>query len=195
MLDVTGGKLITNAIVVIQGDRITMVNPASPPAGARTIDLGDVTLLPGLIDLHTHLPSEISATSFIEPVRLTESDFAFNAVANALKTIQAGFTTVRDFGGDVTVALGAGGGARHGHRPARGPVALPPRHHRRPLRRRPGSRPAYSSGDPRKAWPTALASRRGGALPDQARSPGHQDLRDCGSAVARRPGRRAAVQL
>jgi len=65
-----------------------------------------VTLLPGFIDLHTHLGGEISATSFTEPVRLTESDRAFNAVANALKTVRAGFTTVRDFGGNVTVALG-----------------------------------------------------------------------------------------
>jgi len=106
MLDVTSGRMLTNAAVVVQGDKITMVNPASPPAGARTIDLGDVTLLPGFIDMHTHLASEISATSFTEAVRFTESDFAFNAAANAQKTLRAGFTTVRDFGGDVTVALG-----------------------------------------------------------------------------------------
>jgi len=106
MLDVTSGRMLSNAVVVVQGDKITAVNPASLPAGARTIDLGDVTLLPGFIDLHTHLGSEISATSFTEPVTLTESDHAFMAAANALKTVRAGFTTVRDFGGDVTVALG-----------------------------------------------------------------------------------------
>jgi imidazolonepropionase-like amidohydrolase len=106
MLDVTSGRMLSNAAIVVQGDRIAAVNPATPPAGARVIDLGDVTLLPGFIDMHTHLSSEISATSFTEPVRLTESDFAFNAAANALKTLRAGFTTVRDFGGDVTVALG-----------------------------------------------------------------------------------------
>ena len=106
MLDVTSGRMLSNAVVVVQGDKITAVNPASLPAGAHTIDLGDVTLLPGFIDLHTHLGSEISATSFTEPVTLTESDHAFMAAANALKTVRAGFTTVRDFGGDVTVALG-----------------------------------------------------------------------------------------
>jgi imidazolonepropionase-like amidohydrolase len=106
MLDVTGGRILANAVVLVHGERIVGVNPANVPAGARTLDLGDVTLLPGFIDLHTHLGGEISATSFIEPVRLTESDRAFNAVANALKTVRAGFTTVRDFGGDVTVALG-----------------------------------------------------------------------------------------
>ena len=106
MLDVSSGRMISNAVVVIQGDRIAAVNPVALPSGARTLELGDVTLLPGFIDLHTHLAGELSATSFIEPVTLTESDRAFTAAANALKTVRAGFTTVRDFGGDVTVALG-----------------------------------------------------------------------------------------
>jgi len=103
---VSSGRMLSNASVVVQGDKIAAVNPASLPPNARTIDLGDVTLLPGFMDLHTHLASEISATSFTEPVTLTESDHAFTAAANALKTARAGFTTVRDFGGDVTVALG-----------------------------------------------------------------------------------------
>lgn len=106
MLDVRSGQMVSNPVVVIEGDKILAVNPASIPAGARTIDLGDVTLLPGFIDLHTHLTSEISATSFIEPVTTTMADAAYSSVANAAKTVQAGFTTVRDFGGDVTVALG-----------------------------------------------------------------------------------------
>ena len=105
MLDVAGGRILGNAVVLVHGERIVGVNPATVPVGTRTVDLGDVTLLPGFIDLHTHLGGEISATSFTEPVRLTESDRAFNAVANARKTVRAGFTTVRDFGGDVTVAL------------------------------------------------------------------------------------------
>jgi imidazolonepropionase-like amidohydrolase len=106
MLDLQAGQIRNNAVVVVQGDRITAVNPATPPSGARVIDLGDVTLAPGFIDLHTHLTGEISAASFIAPVTLTEADFAFNAVGYALKTVRAGFTTVRDFGGDITVALG-----------------------------------------------------------------------------------------
>jgi len=106
MLDVSTGRIHGNTVVLVHGERIVGVNPATVPAGVRTLDLGDVTLLPGFIDLHTHLGGEISATSFTEPVRLTESDRAFNAVANALKTVRAGFTTVRDFGGNVTVALG-----------------------------------------------------------------------------------------
>jgi imidazolonepropionase-like amidohydrolase len=106
MLDVASGRILSNAVVVVQGDRIVSVNPAAVPAGARVLDLGDVTLMPGFIDMHTHLSSEISAASFTDAVRLTDADFAFRAVGHAGKTLRAGFTTVRDFGGDVTVALG-----------------------------------------------------------------------------------------
>jgi imidazolonepropionase-like amidohydrolase len=106
LLDVTSGQMLRNATVVVTGDRITAVNPAAPPSGARVIDLGDVTLLPGFIDAHTHLGGEINANSFIEPVRETNVDAAFKAVRYGRMTVMAGFTTVRDFGGDVTVALG-----------------------------------------------------------------------------------------
>ena len=106
MVDVATGQLVTNPVLVIEGDRITAVSPATPPRSGRTIDLGDVTLLPGFIDLHTHLSLEIGAGSFTGAVTNTTADLAFNASANAIKTVMAGFTTVRDFGGDVTVALG-----------------------------------------------------------------------------------------
>lgn len=105
MLDVASGRMLTNAVVVVRNGRIAAVNPPGAPAG-RAVDLGDVTLLPGFIDLHTHLASEISATSFTDAVTATEADYAYRAVGYARKTLLAGFTTVRDFGGDVTVALG-----------------------------------------------------------------------------------------
>ena len=106
LLDVRTGRMIENASVLVQGARITALNPANPPAHARVIDLGDATLLPGLIDAHTHLSGEIGPNMRLEPVTETAVDAAFKAVKNGRTTILAGFTTVRDFGGEVTVALG-----------------------------------------------------------------------------------------
>jgi imidazolonepropionase-like amidohydrolase len=106
MLDVESGRIIPNARVVVDGERITAVNPASLPAGARVIDLGDVTLLPGFIDTHTHLGGEIGPNMLLVPVQETDVDAAFKAARNGRTTLMAGFTTVRDFGGSATVALG-----------------------------------------------------------------------------------------
>jgi imidazolonepropionase-like amidohydrolase len=106
MLDLMSGQMLRNVSVVVTGDRITAVNPPSLPSGARVMDLGDVTLLPGFIDLHTHLSGEIGATSFVEPVLETSVDAAYKATRHARTTVMAGFTTVRDFGGEITVALG-----------------------------------------------------------------------------------------
>ena len=102
MLDLASGQMVANPVIVIQGNRIVSLGQATVPKDARVVDLGDVTLLPGFIDLHTHLSSEISAASFTAPVTLTMADLAFSAANNARKTALAGFTTVRDFGGDVT---------------------------------------------------------------------------------------------
>ena len=106
MLDLTSGQIVRDVRVVVTGDRITAVNPPSLPSGARVIDLGDVTLLPGFIDLHTHLSGEIGANTFVEPVLETSVDAAYKATRHARTTVMAGFTTVRDFGGEITVALG-----------------------------------------------------------------------------------------
>jgi len=106
MVDVESGRLLQNVRVVVEGDRIQAVNPASLPDGARVVDLGDVTLLPGFIDAHTHLMGEIGPNMRLEPVTTTEVDAAYRAVRHARSTLMAGFTTVRDFGGEVTVALG-----------------------------------------------------------------------------------------
>lgn len=106
MLDVVSGQLLRNAVVVVQNGRISAVNPATVPAGA-VIDLGDVTLLPGFIDMHTHLSSEpITPENLHRGLTETDIDAAFRSLANARVTLLAGFTTVRDVGSEVTVALG-----------------------------------------------------------------------------------------
>ena len=55
MIDVASGDVISPATIVVEGNRIAAVNPESTPAGAETIDLGDLTLLPGLFDMHSHV--------------------------------------------------------------------------------------------------------------------------------------------
>ena len=154
MLDVVSGRLLQNASVVVTGDRITAVNPASVPAGARVVDLGDVTLLPGLMDLHTHLAGELGPAMFTAPVTDDLADATLHAVKNGRTTIMAGFTTVRDFGGDATVALG--------HAVDRGDV-IAPRESCRPATRSASraatamsraSRPASSSSGRKMASPT-----------------------------------------
>jgi imidazolonepropionase-like amidohydrolase len=100
------GKLWTNAIVIVEGDRIRSVttDPSAIPAGAETIDLSKYTGLPGLIDVHTHMTIYTDETPG-EPMlkQLTNNPPAvevFLARKGALRTLEAGVTTVRDLGAD-----------------------------------------------------------------------------------------------
>ncbi len=106
MLDVASGQMLEDVVIVVEGGVISAVNPASVPESMHDMDLGDVTLLPGFIDAHTHLTGQIGAGTFTEAVTVTEAFGAFNAVKYGAITLRAGFTTVRDFGGDITVELG-----------------------------------------------------------------------------------------
>jgi imidazolonepropionase-like amidohydrolase len=98
MLDVDRGKIVKDAVVVIEGDRIKSVGPRDVPAGAQRIDLPGMTLLPGLIDMHTHLSFDLEGDWFNAPVKKTAADFAIQGTRNARRTLLAGFTTVRDVG-------------------------------------------------------------------------------------------------
>ena len=96
--------------LVIRADRIVAVEAGFRAASGNddvVVDLSDKTVLPGLIDLHTHLISELGPKSYQERFTLNAADFALQAQSNGIKTLHAGFTTVRDLGdnGNVTVAL------------------------------------------------------------------------------------------
>ena len=98
MVDVAKGQLVAPAVLVISGDKIRSVGASDVPAGARTIDLGDLTLMPGLIDAHTHLTMDISGDWVTRSVRELPADAALRGARNARLTLLAGFTTVRDVG-------------------------------------------------------------------------------------------------
>ncbi len=107
-VDVEKGKLVRPAVIVVDGEHIAAVNPDRMPSGADRIDLGGHVLLPGLIDMHTHLTMDISEGWRERRVTETAGDRALRGARNAKLTIEAGFTTVRDLGGkqfaDVALA-------------------------------------------------------------------------------------------
>ena len=99
LIDGRGGAPIAPAMVRIDGDRIAAVGTTlAVPAGARIVDLGAATLLPGLIDLHTHLTGQRSVHWEDVLTRTTPGHDALWGARNAAVTLRAGFTTVRDMG-------------------------------------------------------------------------------------------------
>ncbi|RIK94236.1 MAG: hypothetical protein DCC73_06650 [Proteobacteria bacterium] len=117
-LDVARGRMIAPALIIIEDSRILAINPAAMPEVDRIIDLGELTLLPGLMDAHTHLTMELSSAWQHSAVTKTAGDFALLGSANAQKTLMAGFTTVRDLGAphfaDVAVAHAIDNGMAQG---------------------------------------------------------------------------------
>lgn len=109
LVDVLSGDVREDQVIVIDGDRIARVADADavrPEAGARVIDLGDYTVLPGLIDMHDHLTGDHRFHGY-GSLAVSVPREALYGVLNARKTIDAGFTTVRNVGagGYADVAL------------------------------------------------------------------------------------------
>lgn len=110
LFDSKTGRLSDNGVVVVRGDRILSIgNASAAPANARVIDLGDATLLPGFIDAHVHLTSELQKDFF----RAFHTDMfrfpveqAHYAARYAKRTLEAGFTTVRNLGASDFIDIG-----------------------------------------------------------------------------------------
>ena len=106
MVDVVSGKIVPDAVVLIENGKIAKVGSSLPvPSGAEVIDLGNVTLLPGLIDCHTHLlmdfDAEIgddSANVLAMVGSMSTAKRALRGVMMGREMLEAGFTTVRDLG-------------------------------------------------------------------------------------------------
>src|ERR1041385_2382231 len=103
LIDGTGAPAISNAVIIVTDNKITAVGDAASvhvPANAKVIDLGNVTLLPGFIDAHTHLVGRVlgDPEGDMSTVRDYESFGAILGVLHARDTLLAGFTTVRNVG-------------------------------------------------------------------------------------------------
>ncbi|MFL5508356.1 MAG: amidohydrolase family protein [Gemmatimonadaceae bacterium] len=103
MIDGTGAAPVNNAAIVITDDRIVAVGSAASvtvPAGAKVLDLGDVTLLPGFIDAHTHIIGRTLGDPMADMavVRDYAGYGAIVGVDNARRTLMAGFTSIRVVG-------------------------------------------------------------------------------------------------
>jgi imidazolonepropionase-like amidohydrolase len=101
LFDSTGTALKDGAVVVVRGDRIVSVGAAAAPAGARVIDLGNATLVPGFIDAHTHLTLQLEKNYYLgryHDIMRFPAEVALYAAVYARRTLEAGFTTVRDVG-------------------------------------------------------------------------------------------------
>lgn len=110
LIDGTGAAPIRNGVVVVTDERIVAAGAqgsVTVPAGARTIDLGDATLMPGFIDAHVHIAGRTLGDPRRDDaaVRDFESMPAILAVENARRTLMAGFTTIRVLGSDGFVDL------------------------------------------------------------------------------------------
>jgi imidazolonepropionase-like amidohydrolase len=108
LIDCASNEAKPEMTIIVEGNRIKDVvkGYAKAPADAKVIDLKSRTVMPGLMDMHIHIENESNPKSYEEKFRQNPSDVAYVAESFGMKTLMAGFTTVRDLGGSgVNVSL------------------------------------------------------------------------------------------
>ena len=100
LLDVDSGRLLADQAVSIEHGKVVAVQPwsSAAAAGARVLDWSAWTVVPGLMDMHTHLAEQAESADAAAPLKTDPARQAFIGAMNARRTLQAGFTTVRDVG-------------------------------------------------------------------------------------------------
>ena len=110
LYDGKSDAVVSPGLLVVDGNKISTVGAGGePPAGAEVIDLGEVTLLPGFMDAHTHLSSEMTEDwkrDELDQFKKEIAERAIEASEHARRTLMAGFTTVRDLGSDHFIDIG-----------------------------------------------------------------------------------------
>ena len=106
-VNIADGTLTGPVTLIVEDERIDRMLEGHPkvPADTQFVDLSALTCLPGLMDMHTHLTSQSSPTSYIERFTLNEADVALRATVYARRTLEAGFTTVRDLGDSFNASI------------------------------------------------------------------------------------------
>lgn len=107
LFDGVSGKLEPEKTIVVEDGRIIRITDGYLPTGKydQVIDLKNSTVLPGLIDMHTHLGMQLGKSSYIERFTLSPGDIAFRMVGRAERTLQAGFTTIRELGNSSNLSI------------------------------------------------------------------------------------------
>lgn len=107
LADPESGRVLERQTLLVSAGRVLEVRDGFHGSGAGVVDLRDRFVLPGLIDSHVHLTIELGPQRQLDLVRKTSADRAMDVLVNARRTLEAGFTTVADLGGDADALIAA----------------------------------------------------------------------------------------